>query len=76
LLNWNAPAGAVSGYRVYYGTASGRYLQTPGSGIYSATNSFTQNGLASGTTYYFAVTAVSPAGVETAFSNEASKLVP
>jgi fibronectin type 3 domain-containing protein len=42
----------------------------------SATNSFTQVGLASGTTYYFTVTAIDPAGVESAQSNEASKLVP
>jgi len=66
----------VTGYRVYYGTASHQYSQTLGGGTFVANPSMTVSNLTSGTTYYFAVTAVDAAGVETAYSNEGSKLIP
>ena len=76
-LAWTAPTGAaVTGYRVYYGTASRVYDQALGSGVFVATSAYTVSGLSSGRTYYFAVTAVDAAGAESAFSNEASKLTP
>ena len=75
-LTWTVPAGSVSGYRVYYGTASRTYSQAMGGGTYSSTSNITLSGLPSGHTYYFAVTAVDAAGVESAYSNEASKVIP
>lgn len=75
-LEWTAPAGAVAGYRVYYGIASGSYAQPLGSGTYVADTTYTVSGLPTGYRYYFAVTAVDTAGGESAYSNEASKLIP
>ena len=74
-LSWTAPAGAVS-YNVYRGTAPGLEVLTQ-SGVTATT--FTDAGLAAGTTYYYKVTAVNsnasrvPAiPSESAASNEAS----
>jgi len=66
----------VTGYRVYYGTVSGSYLQALGKGL-SAGNSTTHvvTGLPRGYMYYFAVTAVGANGEESTFSNEATKHV-
>jgi fibronectin type 3 domain-containing protein len=66
----------VAAYRIYYGTASGTYLQPKGSGInVGLTSSYVITGLAIGKQYFFAVTAVDAAGNESAYSNEASKVV-
>ena len=75
-LTWTAPTGAVTGYRVYFGTTSRSYSQAFGSGNYVTTTSSTLSGLPSGYTYYFSVTAIDATGVESAYSNEASKLIP
>jgi Fibronectin type III domain len=75
-LSWTAPAGSVAGYRVYYGTASRSYSQALGSGTVVTGTTFTISSLPAGYTYYFAVTAFDDAGVESAYSNEASKLIP
>jgi fibronectin type 3 domain-containing protein len=76
-LAWNAAAATtLSGYRVYYGTASGKYLQAFGAGAWAGNvTTFNVSGLMKGATYYFAVTSVDGQGNESAFSNEASKLV-
>jgi hypothetical protein len=63
----------LSGYRVYWGTASGSYpnsvtLNNGGLASYVVTD------LAPGT-YYFVVTARNSAGVESAFSNVASTTI-
>lgn len=64
------------GYRVYYGTATRTYDQSPGSGINAgASTSYTVTGLSAGTTYYFAVTSVDSTGRESLHSNEATKQV-
>jgi fibronectin type 3 domain-containing protein len=66
----------VTAYRVYYGTASGSYQQQRGAGISAGSSTaYTATGLNAGTQYYFAVTAIDNAGNESAFSNEATKLV-
>ena len=75
-LLWDAPVNSVTGYRVYYGTSSRSYSQALGSGAFVATSTYVVTGLQSGRTYYFAVTAVDAAGVESGFSNEASKTIP
>jgi hypothetical protein len=65
-LNWTAPsggAGAASGYNVYEGTAPGRESSTAVNGASPLTSTaYTITGLASGTNYYFEVTAVNSAG--------------
>ena len=76
-LSWTAPGGTnVVGYRVYYGTVSGSYLQALGSGLQTGTSTtYVVTGLPRGYMYYFAVTAVTAGGEETAYSNEATKHV-
>ena len=64
------------GYRVYYGTASRTYSQALGNGIFVSTPTLVVQNLPTGHTYFFAVTAIDAAGVESAYSNEASKLIP
>jgi len=79
VLSWQPPTNAdgstltnLSGYKVYYGTASKNYTQTVGvSG--ASTRTWTLS-LAPGT-YYFAVTAIDSTGAERAKSNEVSKTV-
>jgi fibronectin type 3 domain-containing protein len=56
--------------------ASHNYSQALGSGTYVTTTTSTLSGLSSGHTYYFSVTAIDAAGMESAYSNEASKLIP
>jgi len=70
-LGWNASASTgVTGYRIYYGTASGNYTNslTAVGNVTAATIS----GLAAGVTYYFAVTAINASGLASTFSNQAS----
>ena len=76
-LTWTGSAGtAMTGYRVYYGPASGAYLQAKGAGIpVGPAETYVVSGLSAGTLYYFAVTAVNASGNESAYSNEASKVV-
>jgi fibronectin type 3 domain-containing protein len=66
----------VAGYRVYYGTASHSYGQAKGSGLYVTNTTYTVPSLTSGKTYYFAVTAVDASGKESAYSTEATKVMP
>ncbi len=76
-LAWTRSSNAaVTGYRVYYGLASGQYLQPKGAGIeIGPVETWVVSGLAAGSRYYFAVTAVDASGNESDYSNEASKLV-
>lgn len=65
LLSWTAPAGTVTGYNVYRGTASGNEtLLSPSSGP-----TYTDNTAGNDTFYYYRVTALM-AGGESAPSNE------
>jgi hypothetical protein len=73
-LTWSPSADTNAvGYKIYYGGASGAYTNTLDVG--NATN-VTVAGLSEGNTYYFSATTVSSAGVESAFSNEASYAIP
>jgi hypothetical protein len=74
ILAWNPSAGPnIAGYNVYYGTASGVYTQIVPAG--NAT-SVTISGLVGGVTYFFAVTAVDTAGLESLPSSQVSYTVP
>ena len=74
-LTWDAVT-AASGYRVYYGTAPGTYLQARGAGVnVGNVVTFTVTGLSASTRYYFAVTAYD-ASNESGFSNEVFKDMP
>jgi hypothetical protein len=69
-LAWNRSSTTnVTGYRVYYGVASGNYSNSIVAG--NVTNN-TVPGLAGGVTYFFAVTAYNASGLESTFSNELS----
>jgi hypothetical protein len=69
-LGWNASTSSgVSGYKLYQGTSSGNYTTSINAG--NATQATASN-LVSGTTYYFAVTAYTGTGVESAYSSEIS----
>jgi chitodextrinase len=74
-LAWDAVTyPTLSGYRVYYGTAPGTYLQPLGQGINAGNvTTYTVTGLSSGTRYYFAVTAYDTSNNESGFSNEVFK---
>jgi hypothetical protein len=77
-LSWTPSTDARSiGYRVYYGSAPGVYLQAKGFGVLvngAASAAALVSNLAAGT-HYFAVTAISSTE-ESAYSNEASKTIP
>ena len=68
----NGPIAAVSGYKVYYGTAPGSYTNSVKVG---AATTYTVTGLAPGT-YYFNVTDYDASGNESGFANEVSKTIP
>jgi len=78
VLTWGTSSSSDTvGYRVYYGTASGSYVQSRGAGVVAGNNTrYTVSGLTSGRTYYFAVTAYDATGNESAYSAEVSKMVP
>jgi hypothetical protein len=78
-LSWNAPTTnedgspvSLSGYKIYYGTSSGAYTNSVSVTSVGATPVTHKLSLPPGT-YYFAVTAISADGQESAYSNEASK---
>jgi hypothetical protein len=67
-LAWDASVSMVDGSWLYYGPASGNYIARIDAGT---ATTYTITGLASGQTYYFAVTAYDrTANVESPFSNE------
>ncbi|MFO1475252.1 MAG: fibronectin type III domain-containing protein [Verrucomicrobiota bacterium] len=67
-LGWDSEANPlVVGYRVYYGSASGQYTGMVETGN---TNRVLVTGLTAGTNYYFAATAVTADGLESAPSTE------
>jgi len=76
-LQWNpVPEQNVTGYRVYYGTASRTYLQLYGQGLASTATTFTVTDLAGTRRYFFAVTATNSLGKESGYSDEAIVDVP
>jgi len=76
VLTWDPVAAPNLTYRVYYGTGSRSYLQPPGQGLKSATNTYTVSGLTGAGRYYFAVTTTDPKGNESGLSSEVSVDIP
>jgi fibronectin type 3 domain-containing protein len=75
-LSWSASTTpSVTGYNVYRGGTSGGPYQKIGS-VDAATSNFTDTTVASGTTYYYVVTAVGPGNKESVNSNEVSATTP
>ena len=73
-LAWDiSPSPGVTGYRVYYGAASGSYTNSV---VVGNATAITIQGLASGILYYFAVAAYNASGQESDFSNRLSYAVP
>lgn len=80
-LSWSPPAAntdgsvisGLAGYKVYYGTSSGRYTQTIDAGNVTTCKVLNLN---PGANYYFSVTAYNSSGMESGYSNEANKNIP
>jgi hypothetical protein len=74
-LSWNPSTGSIAGYRVYRSTVSGSF----GNSLFSsALNVLTYDDstVTSGDTYYYTVTTVDNAGVESPPSNQAAATIP
>jgi hypothetical protein len=71
--NDGTPVTNLSGYKVYWGNASGTYQQSVDVGNQT---SYLLNSLTDGTTYYFAVAAYDSTGRESGYSKEISKTFP
>ncbi|MGB7727718.1 MAG: hypothetical protein WBL50_06780 [Candidatus Acidiferrum sp.] len=74
-LVWNASTSTVSGYNIYRGTSSGGPYTKMNSALVMSLN-YTDSSLASSTTYYYVTTAVGASGIESAYSNQATAVVP
>jgi hypothetical protein len=73
-LTWNPSTSTVAGYRVYRSEASGSSFSVL-SGTQNAL-AYTDSTVASGTTYYYVVTAVDSAGNESVNSNQVTAVIP
>jgi hypothetical protein len=73
-LSWNPSTSSVAGYNVYRGTASGVYSKINNS--LDGTTTYTDSTVASGMTYYYAATAVSPGGQESGYSSPLKVTIP
>jgi fibronectin type 3 domain-containing protein len=73
-LSWVDSASSVAGYNVYRGTTVGAYSKI-NSGLDPATV-YTDNTIASGSTYYYAATAVNSSGQESGYSTPIKVAVP
>jgi hypothetical protein len=74
-LSWNASTSAVTGYNVYRSTVSGSGYTRINS-VLVAVLAYTDTTVQNGITYYYATTAVDSTGMESAFSNQVSAVIP
>lgn len=75
VLAWQASASKVVGYNVYRKTVSdSSYVLLNAQPITSLT--YTDSTVQSGQTYYYAVTALDGNGVQSAFSNQGTAVIP
>ncbi len=73
-LSWNASTSAVSGYNVYRGTVVGTYSKINPN--LDTNTAYTDNTVLSGTTYYYAATAVNSKGEESGYSQPLKVVIP
>ena len=74
-LSWTGSTSSVSGYNVYRSTSStGTYARMNSSLV--ASTAFKDTSVASGTTYFYATTAVNSKGQESSYSNKVQVAVP
>jgi hypothetical protein len=74
-LSWNASvSSSIVGYNVYRGTAVGSYTKINSS--VDSNTSYTDSTVASGTTYYYAATAVNSSGEESVYSTPLEVIIP
>jgi hypothetical protein len=73
-LSWTPSTSSVVGYNVYRGPSAGNYTKINTS--LDPNTSYTDNTVASGTTYYYAATAVNSAGQESTYSTPVKVNVP
>ena len=74
-LSWIASTSTISGYNVYRSTTSGSGYVKINSSLVSGL-AYTDSTVSSGTTYYYVTTAVDSSGTESAFSNQATAVIP
>jgi hypothetical protein len=74
-LSWTASTSTVAGYNVYRSEVSGGPYSKLDSSVV-ATDSYTDSTVQAGLTYYYVVTSVSTAGVESANSAQVTAIVP
>lgn len=75
-LSWTSNSEAdLAGYKLYVGTAPGRYTYAGSPVIIGLMGSYTISGLQIGQTYYFALSAFDSSGNESALSSEVSKSI-
>ncbi|HTZ98801.1 MAG TPA: fibronectin type III domain-containing protein, partial [Candidatus Aquilonibacter sp.] len=75
LLSWTASTSSVTGYNVYSGTVSGGpYTKVTPTPVTST--DYTDSSVQAGNTYYFVVTSVNSENQESAYSAQASAVVP
>lgn len=73
-LSWSPSTSSVAGYNVYRGTTVGQYSRI--NSALDATTAFTDTTVVSGTIYYYAATAVSSNGDESAYSQPLKVTIP
>ena len=74
-LTWDASTSQVIGYRVYRSeTSGGSFNPLVGTALNAL--SYSDSTVSSGTTYYYVVTAVDSAGIESVYSNQVVAVVP
>ncbi len=74
-LTWAENSGSVAGYNIYQATVSGGSYSKVNSSLDSS-QSYTDTSVQSGQTYYYVVTSVDPTGVESAYSNQVTVVIP
>lgn len=73
-LAWSPSTSQVEGYNVYRGTQAGSYSKV--NAALDPNTSYTDTAVASGTTYYYAATAVNSSGQESTYSAPVKVAVP
>jgi Abnormal spindle-like microcephaly-assoc'd, ASPM-SPD-2-Hydin len=74
-LSWIASTSTVSGYNVYRSNSNGSGYAKLNSSLVPALT-YQDSSVDNGTTYYYVVTAVDSSGDESAYSNQASAVIP